>query len=52
MHKAQLIRELLAASVPHLQQNPDALRVFINKGRIVATAGTAPVLNTSTRWSC
>ncbi|MGR3754420.1 phage tail protein [Edwardsiella anguillarum] len=39
MHKAQLIRELLAASVPHLQKNPDALRVFINKGRIVATTG-------------
>ncbi len=39
MHKAQLIRELLAASVPQLQQNPDTLRVFINKGRIVATAG-------------
>ncbi|WP_312788437.1 phage tail protein, partial [Escherichia coli] len=39
MHKAQLIRELLTASIPHLQHNPDALRVFISKGRIVATAG-------------
>jgi len=39
MRKAQLIRELLAASIPHLRQNPEALQVFINKGRIVATAG-------------
>ena len=47
--KAQLIRELLAASVPHLQQNPDALRIFINKGAGSSPPqGAAPVLNTST----
>ncbi len=39
MLKARLIRELLTKTIPHLRQNPDALRVFINKGRIVATAG-------------
>lgn len=39
MLKARLIRELLTTTIPHLQQNPDALRIFINKGRIIATAG-------------
>lgn len=30
---------MLTASVPHLQHNPDAQRIVINKGRIIATAG-------------
>jgi hypothetical protein len=38
MNKPQQLRQLLSNAVPHLQQNPDCLHIFIEQGNIAATA--------------
>ncbi|MEX3555911.1 MAG: phage tail protein [Burkholderia gladioli] len=39
MNKIEALREAIAAAVPGLIQNPDRLQLFVDDGRIVATAG-------------
>lgn len=41
MLKPQLLRKVLADSVPLLQRNPDSLNVFIDSGRIVSTLASS-----------
>lgn len=41
MNKPRAVRDMLTASVPHLQQNPDALHLFVENGTIVATGATS-----------
>lgn len=37
MNKPNQIRDLLSNAVPHIRQNPDCLKIFVEEGRIVAT---------------
>ncbi len=41
MLKPQQLRQVLTASVPLLQRNPDSLNVFIDSGRIVSTLASS-----------
>lgn len=41
MNKPRAVRDMLTAAVPHLQQNPDALHLFVENGSIVATGANS-----------
>jgi hypothetical protein len=43
MKKPESLRRALTAAVPHLKRNPEALHVFLDEGRVIATA--APSLS-------
>ena len=51
MNKPAQLRELLSSHVPHLQQNPDCLHVFIENGNIIAT-GAGQNLSFEYQFNC
>lgn len=51
MNKPGELREIISSAVPHLKKNPDALHIFIDKGKLYAT-GASQNLSFEYQFDC